>query len=194
MARRLNRMKFVPVLVATMVHLQGCVPLVMGAAAGTGIMMAEDRRSDGTILDDRSIEIQAENRIQERFGDQVHVAATSFNRFVLLTGTVPSEEVRSEVATVVLTVPHVRNIQNELFVSGTTSFMSRSNDALLGTRVKGRLVQSRNVDANHVKLVTDNGNVYLMGLVTRAEAAEAAQTAATTGGVERVVKIFEYID
>src|SRR5687767_9975676 len=103
-------MKFILVLVATIVHLQGCVPLVVGAAAGTGIMMAEDRRSDGTIFDDRAIETQAENRIQDRFGDQVRVTATSFNRFVLLTGTVPSEDVKSEVATLVHTVPNVRNI------------------------------------------------------------------------------------
>jgi osmotically-inducible protein OsmY len=187
-------MRFILVLVATMVHLQGCVPLVIGAAAGTGIMMEEDRRSDGTILDDRAIETQAGNTIHDRFGDQVRVAVTSFNRFVLLTGTVPSEEVKSEVASAVLAEPNVRNIQNELVVSGTISFMSRSNDALLNTRVKGRLVQSKHVGGNHIKLVTDNGNVYLMGLVTRAEAEEAALIAATTGGVEKVVKVFEYID
>lgn len=177
-----------------MANLQGCVPLLIGAAAGTGIMMAEDRRSGGTMLDDRTIEIQAGNRIQDRFGDQVRVAVTSFNRFVLLTGTVPSKSVAAEVASVALEEPNVRSIQNELVVSGTTSFMSRSNDALLSTRVIGRLVQSKNIDGSYVKVVTDNGSVYLMGLVTRAEAEEAARIAATTGGVERVVKVFEYVD
>ncbi|HKQ23947.1 MAG TPA: BON domain-containing protein [Burkholderiales bacterium] len=187
-------MKFALLLVAAMANLQGCVPLVIGAAAGTGIILTEDRRSDGTILDDQAIEIQAGNRIQHRFGDQARVAVTSFNRFVLLTGTVPSEAITAEVASVVLEVPNVRNIQNELGVSGTPSFMSRSNDALLSTRVKGRLVQSKNVDGSYVKVVADNGSVYLMGLVTRAEAEEAAHITATTAGVERVVKVFEYVD
>jgi osmotically-inducible protein OsmY len=176
------------------VALQGCVPLVVGAAAGTGIMMADDRRTSATILEDQTIEIKARNRITERFGENVQASATSFNRYVLLTGSVPSEQVKGEVASVVLEVPSVRNIQNELFVSGTSSFVSRSNDGLLSTRVKGRLVQNKNVGANHVKVVTEHGSVYLMGLVTRAEADEAAQIAATTGGVERVVKVFEYVD
>jgi osmotically-inducible protein OsmY len=176
------------------VALQGCVPLVVGAAAGTGIMMADDRRTSATILEDQTIEIKARNRIAERFGENVQASATSFNRYVLLTGSVPNEAVKGEVGAVVLEVPSVRNIQNELFVSGTSSFVSRSNDGLLSTRVKGRLVQNKNVGANHVKVVTEHGSVYLMGLVTRAEADEAAQTAATTGGVERVVKVFEYVD
>lgn len=174
--------------------LQGCLPLVIGAGVGTGVMMAEDRRTSATILEDQTIEIKAGNRIQERFGEQARTSVTSFNRYVLLTGQVPSEEIKTDVAMLVLEVPNVRNIQNEITVSGATSLMARSNDGLLSTRVKGRLVQNKNVGANHVKVVTENGTVYLMGLVTRAEAEEAAQTAATTGGVERVVKVFEYLD
>jgi osmotically-inducible protein OsmY len=174
--------------------LQGCVPLVIGAGVGTGVMMAEDRRTSATILEDQTIEIKANNRIQERFGEQARASVTSFNRYVLLTGQVASEETKTDIALLVLEVPNVRNVQNELTVSGATSLMARSNDGLLSTRVKGRLVQNKNVGANHIKVVTESGTVYLMGLVTRAEAEEAAQTAATTGGVERVVKVFEYLD
>jgi len=180
--------------VMTLFVLQGCAPLIIGAGVGAGVMMADDRRTSATMLEDQTIEIKAANRIQERFGNEVRVGVTSFNRYVLLTGQVPNEEVKTEVGLLVLEVANVRNIQNELTVSGATSLMSRSNDGLLSTRVKGRLVQNKNVGANHVKVVTESGSVYLMGLVTRAEAEEAAQTAATTGGVERVVKVFEYLD
>lgn len=178
----------------TALWLQGCAPLLIGAGVGAGVMMADDRRTSATMLEDQTIEIKAGNRIQERFGNEVRVNVTSFNRYVLLTGQVPSEEVKTEAGLLVLEVANVRNIQNELAVAGATSFMSRSNDGLLSTRVKGRLVQNKNVGANHVKVVTESGSVYLMGLVTRSEAEEAAQTAATTGGVERVVKVFEYLD
>jgi len=178
----------------TIFSIQGCAPLLIGAGVGAGVMMADDRRTSATMLEDQTIEIKAANRIRERFGDEARVGVTSFNRYVLLTGQVPTEEMKTEVGMLTLEVPNVRNIQNEVSVAGATSFVSRSNDGLLSTRVKGRLVQNKNVGANHVKVVTESGTVYLMGLVTRAEAEEAAQTAATTGGVERVVKVFEYLD
>lgn len=173
--------------------LQGCLPLLVGAGVGTGVMVADDRRTSATILEDQTIEIKASNRIKERFED-LRVGVTSYNRFVLLVGQVPSEAVKSEVEGLVLEVPNVRNVQNELSISGSSSLMSRSNDGLLTSRVKGRLVQNDNVSANHVKVVTESGSVYLMGMVTRAEAEAATTVAATTGGVQRVVKVFEYLD
>lgn len=179
---------------ACVVALQGCVPLVVGAGVGAGIMVAEDRRSSGTMLEDQTIEIKASNRIKEQFGDQVRVNITSFNRYALITGNVPSEQIKGEVEMLVLEVPNVRNVQNELQIAGGSSLVARSNDGLLSSRVKSRLVQSKDVSANHIKVTTDSGVVYLMGLVTRAEAEEAAQVAATTGGVQRVVKVFEYLD
>jgi osmotically-inducible protein OsmY len=179
---------------ACLFALQGCLPLIVGAGVGAGVMVADDRRSSGTMLEDQTIEIKASNRIKEQFGDQVRVNVTSFNRYVLVAGTVPSEQVKGEVEMVVLEVPNVRNVQNELAIAGGSSLMARSNDGLLTSRVKSRLVQSKDVSANHIKVTTDSGVVFLMGLVTRAEAEEASQVAATTGGVQRVVKVFEYLD
>jgi osmotically-inducible protein OsmY len=167
---------------------------VIGAGVGAGVMMADDRRTSATILEDQTIEIKAGNRIKERFPDDARVGVTSFNRYVLVTGQVTSEEMKTDITMLVMEVPNVRNVQNEVTVSGAASLLGRSNDGLLSTRVKGRLVQNKSVGANHVKVVTESGTVYLMGLVTRTEAEEAAQTAATTGGVERVVKVFEYLD
>lgn len=182
------------VIVALLPLLQSCAPMLIGAGVGAGVMMAEDRRTNATVLEDQTIEIKIKNRINEKYDDQAHVNITSFNRFVMLTGEAPTEEIRQDLTIVALEVPNVRNVQNEMIVAGNSSLASRSSDALTTSRVKGRLTQTKEVSANHVKVVTENSTTFLMGLVTRAEAEAAAQTAATTSGVQRVVKVFEYID
>jgi osmotically-inducible protein OsmY len=174
--------------------LQACVPLILGAGVGAGVMMADDRRTNATILEDQTIEVKSRNRIEEKYPDRLHVNVTSYNRYVLLTGEAPTEEIRQDVTALVLEVPNVRNVQNEVVVAGNASFTSRSSDTLTTSSVKGRLAQNKKIGANHVKVITENGTVFLMGLVTREEAEEAAQTAATTSGVQRVVKVFEYTD
>ena len=174
--------------------LQSCVPLLIGAGVGAGVMMSDDRRSSATMLEDQTIEIKAKNRLSEKHGNDHTISITSFNRVVLLTGQTPSEEMKQDAPILVLEVPNVRNVQNEITISGTSSVTSRASDTLLTSRVKGRLAQNKDVGANHVKVVTENGTIYLMGLVSRAEAESAAQTAATTGGARRVVKVFEYLD
>lgn len=174
--------------------IQGCAPVLIGAGIGAGVMMSEDRRTSGAILEDQTIELKAKNRIEEKYGEQVRVNVTSFNRFILLTGEAPSEEIRQDLAVLALEVSNVRNVQNEIIVAGHSSFATRSADSLTTSRVKGRLTQNENISANHVKVVTENSTTYLMGLVSRAEADAAAETAATTSGVQRVVKVFEYLD
>ncbi len=174
--------------------LPGCVPLIAATGIGVGVMVVEDRRSAGTQLEDQTIETKASGRIQDKHGDRAHVSVTSYNRWVLLTGEVPSDEIRQDVTSLVLAVPNVRNVANEISIAGVTSFGSRSNDSILTTKVKSRLVSAKGVSANNVKVVTENGVVYLMGLVTRKEAEAATDTTATTAGVQRVVKVFEYLD
>lgn len=181
-------------LVALAPLIQSCVPLVVGAGVGAGIIMAEDRRTSATILEDQTIEIKSKNRITEKYGEQGNISVTSFNRYVLLTGQAPTEEIKQDLSVVVLEVPSVRNIQNEIVVAGNSSTASHASDALLTSRVKGRLSQNKDVGATHVKVISENGTVFLMGLVTRAEAESASQTAATTSGAQRVVKVFEYLD
>ena len=181
-------------LVALAPFLQSCIPVLVGAGVGTGVMVAEDRRTSGTILEDQTVEIKAKNRIDEKYGEQVNISVTSFNRYVLLTGQAPTEEIKQNVTVLVLEVPNVRNVQNEIIVSGVSSTTSHASDALLTSRVKGRLSQNKDVGASHVKVISENGTVFLMGLVTHAEAEAASQTAATTSGAQRVVKVFEYLD
>lgn len=186
--------RLIAVLIAVLPFLQACIPLIVGAGVGAGVMMAEDRRSNATILEDQTIEVKAKNRFEETYQDKLHATVTSYNRYVLITGQAPTEEIRQDLTTIVLEVENVRNVQNEVIVAGKASFTSRSSDTFTTSSVKGRLARNKEIGANNVKVITENGAVFLMGLVTRMEAESAAQTAATTSGVQRVVKVFEYTD
>lgn len=174
-------------------QLSGCVPVV-AVGAGAGVLMAEDRRTAGTYLMDEEIELKAIGRIRESFGKDVHVNVTSFNRRVLLTGEVPNDDIRSKVKEIGMGVPNVKEVQNELIIGGVSTFGARSNDTYLTAKVKTRLFDDKRFSANHVKVVTEAGTVFLMGLVKREEGDAAAEVAAKTQGVTKVVKVFEYMD
>lgn len=186
--------RLVALIVLVFPLMQACAPLLIGAGIGAGVMISEDRRTSAAMLEDQTIEVKTKNRIEEKYGEQVRINVTSYNRYVLLTGEAPSEEIRQDLGVLALEISNVRNVQNEIIVAGHSSLASRSADSLTTSRVKGRLTQNEAVGANHIKVVTENSTTYLMGLVTRAEADAAAQTAATTSGVQRVVKVFEYVD
>ena len=170
----------------------GCVPVLVGAGGAAAVSSLEDRRSTGAQIDDESIEIRASNRVSDRFGDRVHVNVTSYNRIALITGEVPDERARDEVEKIVLAVPTVRGVTDDLQIAGLSSFGSRTNDSYLTTKVRGRLLDTKRISPVHVKVVSEAGVVYLMGIVTDAEADEAVEIARTTGGVRKVVKVFEY--
>ena len=177
--------------------LQGCIELVAGGAAGGAVVVAADRRTNAAMLEDEGIELKAQSRISDnfkRYSDTIHVNVTSYDRNVLITGEVPSEEVRSGIEKIVKDVQNVRSITNELVVAEPTSLGSRSNDTLITTKVKSRFIEARKFQPNWVKVVTENKVVYLMGIVNHAEADDAAKIASTTSGVEKVVKVFEYTD
>lgn len=180
-------------LAALLPSLQGCVPLVAGAAVGTGALIAEDRRSSGTYLDDEGIEIKALGQINANTPKGTHVNVTSFNRLVLLTGEAPTEQIRLEIGGIAAKVSGVRTVVNEVTVAPESSLGSRSNDTYITSRVKTRFIEGRKFQANHVKVVTENGIVYLMGLVRKSEAESAADIASRTSGVKKVVQVFEYV-
>lgn len=188
-----NKLLWLVPLLAAVAALQGCFPVV-ATGVGTGVLMAEDRRTSGTFIEDQEIELKAGSRIGDKFGDQVHISVTSFNRNVLLTGEAPSEQLRRGVESVVRGVPNVNHITNEIAVAGPSSLASRSNDAYLTSKVKARFIDAGKFQVNHVKVVTENGVVYLLGLVTHKEAADSVEIARTTGGVQKVVEVFQYID
>jgi osmotically-inducible protein OsmY len=180
-------------LLAVLPLAQGCVPLVLGGAA-TGVAVAQDRRTAGTMAEDESIEAKASGRIRNRYGEGPHVGVISYNRSVLLVGQAPDEQTKAEVERIVRGVENVRSVFDEIVVSGATSFSTRSNDALITSKVKARFIDAQKFNVLNVKVVTENGIVYLLGLVTKQEANDASEIARTTSGVQKVVRVFEYID
>jgi osmotically-inducible protein OsmY len=172
--------------------LQGCFPVV-AAGVTTGVLAAFDRRSIGTQTEDETIEWKASARINEKFGDRVHVNYTSFNRKVLLTGEVPSAEVKAEVERIVSEIPNVQGAYNELATAGLTTYSARSNDAYITSKVKGRFIDTGKFNVVHVKVVSEAGAVYLLGLVTQREADTAIEVARTTSGVTKVINVMEII-
>ncbi|MBI5658309.1 MAG: BON domain-containing protein [Nitrosomonadales bacterium] len=180
-------------LAAALGALQGCFPVV-ATGVGTGALMAGDRRTTGAFIEDESIENKAVSQISAKYKNATHINVTSFNRHVLITGEVPSEETRSEVGKIAAGVQNVKAINNELVISGTTGITSRSSDSIITADVKLRFLNNKAFQADHIKVITENGTVFLMGLVYRKEAEAATEIASTTGGVLRVVKVFEYLD
>jgi osmotically-inducible protein OsmY len=176
---------------AAVVGLAGCAPAMVAVGAGHAVLMATDPRSTGAQIDDDTIEIKiAANEIVMK--DDRHVTATSYNGLVLLTGEVPTQAVSDQVERVAKGIDRVRSVQNELVVGPTSELSARADDGFITSKVKGRLFDEGGFAPNAVKVVTERKVVYLMGIVTRAQGANAGEIAATTSGVARVVKVFEY--
>ena len=172
--------------------LYGCAAAVVGSA-GTAVLMGEDRRTVGTVTEDQGIELKSWNRISDKFKEP-HVNITSYNRLVLLTGEAPDEATKSEIGKIVRAVENVRGVYNEIAIAGNSALSARGNDTYLTGKVKGRFIDQQKFNIVHVKVVTESSVVYLLGLVQRKEAADAVEIASTTGGVQKVVKLFEYLD
>ena len=172
--------------------LGGCVAAVGGAMVG-GTMMAVDRRSTGTQVDDQTIDVRAASAITAAVGDRAHVNASSYNRVVLLTGEVPTEADRAKVEAAVAKVENVRAVVNELAVMPNSSFTQQSNDTLITGKVKAAFVDAKELQVASIKVVTERGVVYLMGRVTETEANVASTVTRSVSGVQKVVKVFEII-
>ena len=174
--------------------LSGCVLLAAtGVAAGTGVAVSEDRRTAGTMVQDETIELKSNGEIKDKFGRKVHVEVTSFNQRVLLTGEASSATVKNEIEGIVRGVEGVRDVTNKITVGEVRPLTARSHDALITTKVKARFVNEGLFQAIHVKVVTEDGVVYLLGLVDRDEAENAVKIAKSTSGVRKVVQVFEYL-
>ena len=179
-------------LCSTLGALTACFPLAVGSAVMGG-MVAADRRTAGSVLEDEGIELRSGSRIREALGDRGHVNVTSYNRQVLLTGEVGSAQDKQLVEQIVSGVDNVRNIVNELAILGTTTLSQRSNDSLVTGRVKAGLVDASDLSANAFKITTERGTTYVMGRVTAREAKRATEVISGTSGVQRVVRILETI-
>jgi osmotically-inducible protein OsmY len=190
--RPLDRAAAIAALCVSML-LGGCVPMLVAGAATQTVLIATDRRSVGAQADDEVIELKIATQVSERYGDKVHVNATSYNGIVLLTGEVPDQGTLVSIGILAKGTERVRAVHNELAIGPNTSLEQRTNDTVITGKVKARFVEAEKFSPTHVKVVTERGIVYLMGIVTRQEGDAAGQIAATTSGVARVVKLFEYM-
>lgn len=189
-----NRAVLTAVAVATLgLSLQACAPLVVGGVAATGVMVAVDRRTSGTQLEDEAIELKAASQVRDALGDKGHINFNSFNRQLLLTGEVPTEADKAKVERVAAQVENVRSVVNELAVLGNSSLTQRSSDTLVSGRVKAAIVDDKSLSIHAFDVITERGTVYLMGRVTQREANRVTDVVRSVQGVQRVVRVFEVI-
>ena len=173
--------------------LSGCAPLIVGGAVVGGAMIATDRRTSGSQVDDEVIELKAKGRMGEALGDRASVSTTSYNRMVLLTGEVPTDADKATAEQVVARVDNVQSVVNELRVGPLHTFGERTKDLYITTKVKASLFDAKDVFANSIKVVTHRAVVYLMGRVTEREATRATEIARGVSGVVKVVRVFEIL-
>lgn len=193
--RSIKRLPITQLLMAAVIatQLTACFPIVAGGAAAGGLMAA-DRRTSGTYVEDEAIEIKAEKNIDDQLGDKIHVNVTSYNRNVLMTGEAIDEATKAKAESIAKSVANVRGVTNEMMISASSPRMERNNDAYITTKVKARMLTENRFPVNYVKVVTEISVVYLMGIVTHKEADDAVEIARATDGVQKVVKVFEYLD
>ncbi len=175
--------------------LNGCAAVVLGGAA-TGASVAHDRRTAGTVIEDQSIELKAGQVLREdlEINESAHVNVTSYNLVVLISGEAPNEAARERIINIVRDIPKVAHVYNELTIGAPSTLTSRSSDTLITSKVKTRLFGLENFEATRVKVVTEKGVVYLMGLLTKEDSGRVTEAARRVGGVQKVVKLFQYIE
>ncbi len=174
------------------VSLQGCFELAVGSAL-VGTMAAVDRRTLGAQTDDKTLPIKAASRLRENLPEGHRINVNAFNRKVLLTGEVKDEAMRQEAERLIAQIDGVETVYNELAIDFIAGIGTRSSDTLLTTKVKASLIDAKDLQSNAIKVVSERGAVYLMGVVTERESTRAAELAAGVSGVAKVVKLFDTI-
>lgn len=190
-------MKTMKLILVALIALQisACAPLLIGGAATTGVIVAQDRRTAGTILNDQRTEVRVRNFIAQDKGlsDHTRLKVNSYNGIVLITGETASQLMANQIINFAKAEPHVREVRNELRIGALSDTATRRSDFATGNRLRTRLTSNPDVKSLTVRFVVDQGTVYLMGLVTRAEAEQIVEATRTVDGVKRVVRMFEYV-
>ena len=192
MKRQLQTVVYSAVLLATLASLSACAPLIVGGAVMTGVV-ATDRRTTGTQVEDESIEIKVASAVRQEMGDRIHLNVTSFNRQVLLSGEVRTAADKERAEKLASSQENVNAVVNDLTVMPVSSLTQRSKDIVITGRIKAAFVDAKDLQVNAFKVVTERGIVYLMGRVTAREAKRATDIARGMSGVAKVVRVFEEI-
>jgi len=188
-----KRWAAVALLLVSAAALQACAEALIVGGVAAGVVMAADRRQTEVMFSDQRIEFNAGSRIDDALKGEGHINVTSYNYTVLLTGEVPTAQAKADAEKAALEVQNVKTVVNELQIAGTSSTASRSNDAYITSKVKSNFLGNEKFKPTDIKVVTEAGVVYLLGLVTRDEADAATEIARGTGGVQKVVRVFEYV-
>ena len=193
-----NRVLALSIMLGGAIINSGCAPLVIGGVAATTASVAHDRRTAGSMIEDDAIKLRVGNAIHDEksLNKNSNINVTTFNGIVLLSGETPTETFRNQADEIARAQEKVRRVYNELVIAAPSSMMTRSSDSWLTTKVKGSLVglDIKGFDPSRVKVTSENGTVFLMGLVYHQEADAAVDATRKVGGVQRVVKLFEYLD
>jgi len=189
-----RRVKFTLLMSVVLAAISGCTS-ILEATNDKPIELNPGKRTLGAIIDDEQLETVAQVNINKTDPAlaQSHINTVAFNGIILLTGQVPTNQLRIKAGETAKKIHGVRQVFNEIQVQGTTSFLSRTNDSWLTTKVKSTLVSHKDVASGRIKVVTEDGVVYLLGLLSQMEADKAAQVVSNIGGVQKVVKAVEYI-
>ena len=182
------------IVLGTVVLLQGCAAAVVAGTA-SAVTAANDRRTIGSQIDDNNIEIKASIALSEveRLEKFANVSAVSVNGIVLLVGQVANEEMRNEAQRTIEGVSGIRKIHNQIRIGSNTGITTQTHDSWLTSKVKAQLLTAKDISSNNIKVVTENAEVFLMGLVSNSESTQAVNIARNVSGVERVIKVFEYL-
>ncbi|WP_018693475.1 BON domain-containing protein [Algicola sagamiensis] len=174
--------------------LQGCAAVLVAGTAGA-VTAANDNRSIGAQIDDNGIEVKAATRLNEIAGirDNTHISVVSVNGVVLMIGQVSTEHLMQQTVKAVQSIRGIKQFHNQMTIGTPTSITTRSNDTWLTTKVKTSLIKEEKIDANSIKVVTENGTVYLMGLISKQDAKIAINISRNITGVQQVVTVFEYL-
>jgi len=188
------KLKLALVLLLPLITLQACAPVLIAGAATTGVSVLHDRRTSGSVIDDQSIEFKAAHEISlnKELYEKSQINVTSYNGIVLLTGEVMTDALKQQATQALQFIPKVQRIHNELIIAAPSALPSRTSDSWITSKVKTKMAATKGIDPFYIKVVTEHGVVYLMGIVSQEEADLATDLVSKTAGVQRIIKIFEY--
>ena len=180
------------VLLATLLSVSACFPLMAGGVVMTGFV-AVDRRTSGAMLEDQAIEVKTSTRIRDVLGERVHITVTSYNRKLLLTGEAPDAKDKEQAGEIAKNIDNVASVWNEVGVTSITTLTERTNDLVAAGRIKADLIDAKDLFSNAYKIVVERGAVYVMGRITAREAKRVASVISGVTGVKKVVLVHETI-
>ncbi len=194
--RLIKRLSYGTLFLLAMHLLVACIPIAVGVISVTALDISQDRRTVGRNIDDNSLEFQLRNiySADEQIGSTVNISVTVVNGVVLLTGEVQTDAQRQRATALAKQLIETKKVVNALDLSGKTNLTSRANDAYLTSKVKFKLFRAEGVSASRIKVVTERGKVYLLGIVTQTEATAAINATKSVRGITHIIKVFEYIE